>query len=310
MAHAEPAPTIWPRRALRHVIAATDFSGAGEHAVARAILLAREHRARLTLAHIVRASLWEDAGSRLAQSAVPSPESACAVAAERLQRRADELAACGVACDVHVGHGRPVAELVRLAAARAADLVVIGARGAHPVREALVGTTAQKLLRASPCAVLVVKRAPPFDYAHVLAPTDFSAAARAALQATAPLVPTARLHIAHAFELPYDGLMLFASVDEAMIAHHHAAARERLAQELAAWADAAGIARARRTLHVEHGYPPTCIERWIGTLGIDLVAIAAHGKSEIEATFLGSVSLHTVLTAPCDVLLLRGAAFP
>ena len=35
--------------------------------------------------------------------------------------------------------------------------------------------------------------------------------------------------------------------------------------------------------------------------------IAAHGKSELEATFLGSVSLHTVLSATCDVLLLRGA---
>lgn len=45
---------------------------------------------------------------------------------------------------------------------------------------------------------------------------------------------------------------------------------------------------------------------WIAGLNIDLVALAARGKSELETTLLGSVSLHTVQAAPCDVLLLRG----
>jgi len=60
-------------------------------------------------------------------------------------------------------------------------------------------------------------------------------------------------------------------------------------------------------LHVNHGHPARCIERWIETVGADLVVIAAHGRSELETTFLGSVSLHTVLAASCDVLVLRDA---
>jgi nucleotide-binding universal stress UspA family protein len=298
---------------MRHIVAATDFSAASLHGVERAASLAHAHGARLTLHHVVAATLWEDTAARLSTAVgidTLSPEAAQQEAAERLQRQADELAArTGVACAALTTIGRPVAQIAQLATSGGADLVVVGAHGAHPVRQLVVGTSAQKLLRVSPCPVLIVKRAPPFDYRIVLAPTDFSPPSAAALRAAAGLLPAAMLHIAHAFELPYDGLMRYANVDAGTMAHYRTAAAERLHADLLAFADDAGIAPGRRVLHVEHGYPPTRIDRWIEAIGADLVAIAAHGRSELEATFLGSVSLHAALAAPCDVLLLRGAAF-
>jgi nucleotide-binding universal stress UspA family protein len=296
---------------LRRIVAATDFSAASEAVVERAAEWAAAHGASLTLAHVVPSSLWDDVGASLAAAlgqARPTQEEAAAAAGQRLRREADELAARHrLRCEARVACGRVPQELARLVAATGADLLAVGSHGAHPVRE-LLGTTAQKLLRLAPCAVLVVKRPPPFDYARVLAPTDLSAPAAGALRATAAWLPHAHLTIAHAFELPYDGLMRYASVDDATVATYRDAARERLLRELAAWADAAGIGAARRTLRVEHGYPATCIDRWIGEFDADLVALAARGKSELEAAWLGSVSLHAVQTAPCDVLLLRGAA--
>lgn len=308
-----PGTEAAPAWRIRHIVAGTDFSDASAQGLARAADLAREFGARLTLAHVVPSSLWDDIGAQLASAvgigAQPTVDAALAQARERLQERGRALAAAhGVACEARVSAGRPAAALAQIAAESGADLLVVGAHGAHPVRALVVGTTAQKLLRVAPCPVLVVKRPPPFAYRTVLVPTDFSAPARAALVATAALLPHAHLHVAHAFELPYDGLMRYAAVDAAAVAHYHAAARERLMQDLADWTAACGIAPARRTLHVEHGYPPTRVEAWIGSTRADLVAIAAHGKSELEATLLGSVSLHTVLAATCDVLLLRGAA--
>lgn len=309
----DPLPHASARWTLRHLIAATDFSVAGTDAVERATLLAREHGARLTLLNVVPESLWEAAVAPVANSIgvqAIAPGAIRQAAADRLQHRADQIATDeGLACAAVVTTGRPAAEVARVAAEAGADLIVVGAHGEHPVRDLMLGTTAQKLLRMSPCPVLVVKRAPPFAYRTVLAPTDFSPPSRAALEAAAALLPAATLHIAHAFELPYDGLMRFAAIDEATMARYHAAAAERLHVDLLAFADTAGIAVTRRVLHVAHGYPPTCIERWIDTIGADLVAIAAHGKSELERAFLGSVSLHTVLAATCDVLLLRGAGF-
>lgn len=295
---------------LRHIIVGTDFSVTSESALERATQLAREHRARLTLAHVVPGSLWEDLGLQLFDAVGVgslSPEAAQHTAYEQLQRRAAELdGRDGLTSDAQVAAGRPANELARIAAADGADLLVVGAYGEHAPRDILLGTTAQKLLRVAPCPVLVVKRRPPFEYQTILAPTDFSVPSRSAIKRGLELFPSATLHLAHAFELPYDGLARYAGVDAASLARYHRTAQERLHGTLLAFANEVGVAPKRRVLHVSHGHPPLCIERWIEGIGADLVVIAAHGKSELEATFLGSVSLHTVLAASCDVLLLRG----
>ena len=295
---------------LRHLLVATDFSAASEQAVERAMQLARVQGAAVTLLHVVPASLWEDARGLLAGVLdVASPEALLLQQANRLQRRADELAAdSGLQVTQQVRYGRPAAELAAAAAALQADLLVVGAHGAHPIREVTVGTTAQKLLRISPCPVLVVKRAPAGPYRCALAGTDFSTPSAAALALARTIAPTAALHLLHAFELPYDGMMRHAGVEETTAVQYQALARERQMLDLDGWATAQGVAPGARTLHVSHGYAATQVETWVRKLGADLVAIGAHGKSEIEVTFLGSVSLHTVMSAPCDVLLQRGSA--
>lgn len=299
----------------QHILVGTDFSVASQSAVDRAVQLARGWSARVTLKHVVAASLWDDIVSTAASATgidTPTPQAAEAAAAEALRRRADEIEAdSGLRCEVAVSTGRAAAELARAAKNANADLLVIGAHGAHPVRDLVVGTTVQKLLRISPCPVLVVKRRPTFEYRSVLAPTDFSAPSRSAVQACMDLLPQATVHVAHAFELPYDGLARYASVDPATLARYQREARARLHDTLRRFADEVGVAPGRRVLHIAHGYAPRCIESWVDSTGADLVVIAAHGKSELEATFLGSVSLHTVMAAHCDVLLLRdGAASP
>ncbi len=296
----------------QQLLVGTDFSVASQAAVERALQLARGWSARLTLQHVVSSSFWEDVISTAASAAgvdTPAPAAAEAAAAEALRRRAIEIeAASGVRCDVAVSTGRAAGALAHAAESAGADLLVIGAHGAHPVRGLLVGTTAQKLLRISPCPVLVVRRKPTAEYRTVLAPTDFSAPSRAALQTCIGLLPQTTVHVAHAFELPYEGLARYASVDPDTLVRYQREARARLHETLRNFADEVGVAPGRRVLHVAHGYAPKCIEQWIETTGADLVVIAAHGKSELEATFLGSVSLHTVMAAHCDVLLLRGGA--
>jgi nucleotide-binding universal stress UspA family protein len=299
----------WPPLPLRRIVCGTDFSVAADRAAERAAQIALAHGATLSLVHIVAASLWDDASTRLAGllgADVPPQEQVSADATERLRRLAARLDPDGrVRCEHVVQIGRPAVQLAQLAQSPPADLLVVADRGGHSLHDLVLGTTAQKLLRISPCPVLVVKRAPAAPYQRVLAPTDFSDASRAALRATAALLPQAALHIAHAFELPFDGIVR-ADISAAARQHYLDEAQRRLRADLHALADAAGIAALRRQLHVEHGYPATCIERWVDGLNADLVAVAAFGKSGLEHLFLGSVSLHTVSNAACDVLLLRG----
>ncbi|MBL8340263.1 MAG: universal stress protein [Rubrivivax sp.] len=309
MTHTPAAGGRWPPQPLQRIVCGTDFSPAAERALARAALFAREHGATLVPAHVIASSLWDDASARLAGlfgTDMPAPEALQAAAVNRLREWAagadpDERFRCEPAVCV----GRAPAELARLAAEPPADLLVVGDRGGHSLRELVLGTTAQKLLRTSPCPVLVVKRAAELGYANVLVPTDFSEPSRAALRATAALLPHAVLHLAHAFELPFDGIVR-ADVSEATRRHYLQQAERNLRAELHVLADQLGLSAARRVLHVAHGYPATCIERWAEQMRVDLVALAAFGKSGLERAFLGSVSLHAVAHAGCDVLLLRG----
>lgn len=292
------------------IVCATDFSSVGDAAVRRAALAAARYGAQLAIVHVVPSSLWDDAGEWLADLAgVGSldPERARADALLRLQRVADEAAAdTGPGCAVDVRYGRPAAQIAAAARELGADLLVVGAHGEHPLRDLLMGSTTHKLLRIAPCPVLVVKRPPPFDYRTVLLPTDFSAPAARAAAAARALLPTAVFHLVHAFELPYDGLMRYAGVDEDTAARYLSAAECALGAKLAQLAQQEGASPGRTFTHVRHGYAPTRIREWIVELAVDLVAIAAHGRSELETAFLGSVSARVVQEAPCDVLLVRG----
>lgn len=302
-------PPRWPRLPLQRIVCATDFSPPAERAAQRAAQLAREHGAVLTLAHVVPVSLWDDASTRLAGlfgADMPQADTLRDEALQRLREFGSHLEAKGpLSCRPEVVFGRPPAELASLAETLDADLIVVADRGGNSLREWMLGTTAQQLLRHSPCPLLVVKRDAALSYRTVLAPTDFSGPSRAALHATAALLPRSVLHLAHAFELPFDG-MLRADVSADAKRHYLDQAQRQLMRQLHDLADQLGIGAARRVLHVEHGYPATCIERWIDALHADLVVVAAYGKSGLEHALLGSVSLHTVANAGCDALLMRG----
>ena len=160
------------------------------------------------------------------------------------------------------------------------------------MRDLVVGTTAQKLLRVSPCPVLVVKRAP-----HA------STTERSWRRRTSPIRRASALRTCLAWLPQADaarGARLRTAVRRAGTLRRRrrrpsldasGEARGRLEQTLVAFVDAAGVAPGQRVLHVDHGYASTCIEQWIDAIDADLVVMAAHGKSELEDTFLGSVSL-------------------
>lgn len=95
--------------------------------------------------------------------------SAEALAAEEKLRRSqikrltDEY---GVAdANLHVDAGAAVEYLPRMAAGWHADIVVMGAISRSALRRVLVGSTAERVLEALPCDVLVVK---PPDFAQNL----------------------------------------------------------------------------------------------------------------------------------------------
>jgi nucleotide-binding universal stress UspA family protein len=125
-------------------VAATDFSEHAGYATHRAALLAAEHGAQLELLHVLAKgpldALREVFGAK--------PDGAANLVEDlrrMLIRSASALAkktGASITSRVEIGE---VLDVVALQCG-GADLLVVGARGTNPLRDAILGTTAERLL--------------------------------------------------------------------------------------------------------------------------------------------------------------------
>lgn len=279
---------------MKSLLVATDFSEDAAHAARRAASLAgalgvREARLLHVTPPLPLAAELELRASR---------------AIERLLGEQIETlrAETGVALTPVLASGAVVEEIVR--ATRAGDLVVVGARGVHPLRDFAIGTTAQRLLRKCAQPVLVVKRPPAGAYRSVLVPVDFSADSRAALELAARLAPAADLGVVHAFEVDIEGKLRLAGAPDEKIFSHRREARERARAEMEQLISPHRAGRLITPI-LEHGYAPSVIWDAEKRTRADLIALGKHGTSALEDLLLGSITEHVLAHAACDVLVAR-----
>jgi nucleotide-binding universal stress UspA family protein len=140
----------------RNVLLATDFSTAAREAAEHAAAVASTGKATLHLLHVVEEfAYWESFNLKHfpSQAVFEELESNARIALEDLAKEE------GIGPDAvtHVRHGKPFLEIIRAARDLEADILVIGSHGQSGLSETLFGSTAEKVVRKSPCAVLVVR---------------------------------------------------------------------------------------------------------------------------------------------------------
>jgi nucleotide-binding universal stress UspA family protein len=131
---------------LETILWATDFSSHAARAQQWALLIAKKSNARLLLLHVVEGDTFMTDAERVRE------------AEERLR---EALAACreaGCPAETIVTLGSASREVVRIARDRAVDLIVMGVEGPHAVHRLFFGSTAHRVVRDAPCAVLAVRR--------------------------------------------------------------------------------------------------------------------------------------------------------
>src|SRR5687768_2437160 len=126
------------------ILVAVDFSQACTNAISRAILIADDHGARVTLLHVINPSSVN--GSRRRPVSPTAIEQAVEQARASLRRCA---APCTDLDNVRVAQvicvGDPVEEVAL--AARHADLLVMGARKLNALRDFVFGAPIERFLR-------------------------------------------------------------------------------------------------------------------------------------------------------------------
>lgn len=288
---------------LKHILAATDLSAPARHAVERAALVAAGNDAALAMIHIANLApldqirqLLSSEPERLEQDLVDQLRDALRTLAATIHER------FGVTPALRVATGDLLPELLNHAATLPADLLVLGARGSSFLRHILLGTTAERLLSSSRVPMLVVKQPPHEPYRQLLVPVDFSASSLRALRLARTIAPRADISVLHVFEVPFEGQLRYAGVDESKIEHYRAIAHNQAWEKLRQLRSSADLDDARVELLVRQGDVSQRILEQEQEADCDLIVIGKHGKDAIEELLLGRVTRHVLTEAQGDIL--------
>jgi nucleotide-binding universal stress UspA family protein len=279
-----------------------DLSSVSDRVVGRVALLPLARRTRLTLLHVVPRTLSRRAQQRAQRDAL------AALAQER--RNLVEALPRGVTVERMVTVGTPATQIITRARAARAELVVMGRGGGRGLRDLVLGSTAERVIRRAQLPVLAVRRSAHHPYQHPALALDLDQGPEEAVRLLLRLValPRPDITVIHAYEVPYRGL-IYPSLSHEDAEEHRERHREKAIGELTRQLESARI-RAKLPVHeawwwrilVRSGDPRRVIETTVTRERTDVLALPTRGYRGIAHAFLGTVAGDVLRQVACDVL--------
>jgi nucleotide-binding universal stress UspA family protein len=285
---------------FRSLLVAVDLTPSSDRVVGRVALLPLAEDARVTLLHVVPRGLPPRDQRRLERDA----KRALAYEARHLR----ESVSVGIEPVVKVGAAAE--QIAAHANAVKAELIVMGRGGGRALRDAFLGSTAERVIRQAKLPVLLVRIRPRAAYSRPALALDFD---RAAHDVLVPMLriarsPRPRVAIIHAFSDPYDGFR-YSSLSEHEAEERLARRRVQVSAELAKLL-AKLLLRAKVRpedapvweAHIRHGSPRLAIRKALETVEPDLLVLGTRAASVAGRMFVGTVAGDALRGATCDVL--------
>jgi nucleotide-binding universal stress UspA family protein len=145
----------------KRILCPVDFSESSLEALTYAVSLAQAADGQLTVLHVISHEFENTADmASLVHAAGMTIGDFLKEREEALQRRLHELTAGAEWCRVEplTAHGKPWREVLRIAAERQSDLIVMGVRGRGAADLLFFGSTTQHVVRQASCPVLTRRR--------------------------------------------------------------------------------------------------------------------------------------------------------
>jgi nucleotide-binding universal stress UspA family protein len=240
---------------------------------------------------------------------------------EALRRESEALldaarAAClaaGIEPTVRLMQGHPANELTSLARELEADLIVTGTHGRRGFERAVLGSTAEGILRATTVPVMVVREDTrllsidkPFE--RLLVAIDNSGPADAALALAARMAEA------------YGSIVLCCSVADTRDAQAKSvlygydplplkqSLREDALHLIRSALAVAGLPEEPAKMLVSEGEPSAGIIETAKYYGVAAIVIGTHGRRGLERFFLGSIAEKIARESPLPVIVTRSPA--
>lgn len=288
---------------LHMLLAAIDFSASSHNVALRAAMMAQRIGAKLELVHVLDKRELNELQRLLGENdeVIKYIRSQTRELLLQLANNIGEPLGENASC--HLVEGDVIEAITTQANTLNANLLIIGAQGSSFIRQRLLGTTAERLLRMTQCSVLSVKQPPRMAYQSVLVPIDFSPWSLDAIHLTQVIAPQAKLTLLHAYQVPFEKQMRKVGEKEEAIQCY----KDKICQEadtrLHQTAMDAGISTRNWHPVVKYGDAVQRILEQEEEQGFDLVVIGKHGHGVVEEFLLGSNTRKILTHSQCDVLI-------
>ena len=269
------------------LLCATDLTARSERAMQRVGLLARQMNAKVFFVHAVD----DSASGRVVRMKVNRAYARLVSESERAMKHAPHDATAAVRL------GKPLEVVIAAAREYKPDLIVM-ATPKHRRLDALIGTTAERIIRSTGHSVLVVGSTAARTYERVVLATDLTSKSEHVTRTIVDMgmLKNAHAWFVHAFDLPY---------------HHVAAvgafnARRGIANDtrrdvLKTLGDA-GADLGRVHVLTDQARPLGAIERAMERVQPDLLVIGVSRWFALKRILIGSVADQVFRGVNCDIL--------
>jgi nucleotide-binding universal stress UspA family protein len=280
---------------MERILVATDFSTRSDRALRRAILIARQVGASLTLVHVADADRPERLiGSERAETLTILEETT------RTLRSGDDVVAEAlvVVDDVHSG-------ILRAAEETATDLIILGPHRSS-LRDVFTGTTVERVVRRSRFPLLVAVQAPSASYERTLLALDFDEASKSAGRAALAMgiFEQTDVIVMHAFDAPAEGMLRRSLESSDAIEDYVASERSGAVERLHNLVNELGLPSHGQRVAAINGTPARSILASARNEDAHLIVLGTNQRKGLERLLIGSVTEDVIRDAHRDVLII------
>ena len=194
--------------------------------------------------------------------------------------------------------------IVDTARQRKSSLIVVGGSGGGAVRNFVLGSVAEEVVRASVVPTMIVPSKSQLNgVERVVAPVDFSACSRRSLQEAIGWSQRwdARLEVLHAYEAPSG----FGTFGLAPTPDEMERLRERRSEQLDELVAEVGGQELEAELRLERGRPHEVILEAVAGERGELIVMGTHGHRGLRRFFIGSEATRVLRAAPSPTVTVR-----
>lgn len=277
---------------MKTLLMATDLTARSDRALERALRIAGEHGASLTVVHVIDADLPASLADAQGQAATRAIREHIAASTAAVRPRVS----------VEVAFGRAYAVIVEMSEAIEADLIILGLHREDAFKDMFRGTTAERVIRAGNVPVLLVKERTDDPYRRIMVGVDFSVYSRRAVEFAVRFAPAGRFHLVHAFDVPFKGFLYGADTRREVSKQHETQFQKMVEAEMATFLSTLQAKAPKLDRIMQEGTVHEVIHRQVESLKPDLLVVGTHGRTGVAHALLGSIAEDLLRVPPCDVL--------